>query len=326
MLLVPPAIAALSHAFYVRQKRTADAAATVAQDAWRGLPTGAPPDVQWSWWAANIGVVSDAIMRAQHTNAARGSEYVALASAMQGLEGGPKVDPLAFVSDTDLVMSELDKGMTAYAYRRAAGVPEHYARYSGASRLIRTARTMAQDSGREAVGVGIAASPSLGGYYRFGVGENCERCAVLFGKWYAWDADFDRHPQCDCGAAPAADPVEGVYYDVTRAVEDGMVSGISKARARAILDGADPSQVINSREGMGKAMIYGREVERTTYGTTRRGLAGRRLAADGFQKSGGRYSRATAPRLTPGEIYRLAEDKAHARRLLYKYAYLINPV
>jgi len=68
---------------------------------------------------------------------------------------------------------------------------------------------------------------------------------------------------------------------------------------------------------------YGRQVQATREGTTRRGLYGSRAAK--FEKAAGaRYARAKTPRLMPEEIYRLADgDREHAIRLLKRNGYIV---
>lgn len=64
----------------------------------------------------------------------------------------------------------------------------------------------------------------------------------------------------------------------------------------------------------------------TIEGTTRRGVAGRRMeqAGDSFGGSTStRYRRSSAPRLTPDAIYRQAESREEAQALLRRYGYLV---
>jgi len=94
-----------------------------------------------------------------------------------------------------------------------------------------------------------------------------------------------------------------------------------EAGAKAIAEGADIAQVVNARRGMTSATVYGRTLQTTSEGITRRGLAGKRLGD--FQKvPGQRLSIAKRPRLMPEEIFRIADDRAHAMRLLRLHGYL----
>lgn len=56
------------------------------------------------------------------------------------------------------------------------------------------AATAVQDAGRAAVSAGITARPTLTGYVRMLTAPSCSRCAVLAGRWFKWNAGFQRHP------------------------------------------------------------------------------------------------------------------------------------
>lgn len=118
---------------------------------------------------------------------------------------------------------------------------------------------------------------------------------------------------CDCRHIPASEDVAGdLTTDPRKAIEFGKVTGLSEADTKAIVeDDADPSQVINARQGMYTA--GGRKS--TTSGATRRGLAGQRLGA--------RRGRRVA-RLRPEQIYReVGGDRSEAIRLLRLHGYII---
>ena len=80
---------------------------------------------------------------------------------------------------------------------------------------------------------------------------------------------------------------------------------------------------------MSSAVVYGQKILKTSEGTTRRGLAGQRLKR--FEKTGGlRFSsdsgpraRSSRPRLMPEEIYKQANDRDHAVRLLKFHGYIV---
>jgi hypothetical protein len=98
------------------------------------------------------------------------------------------------------------------------------------------------------------------------------------------------------------------------------------AGARAIGGGADVGQVVNARRGMDTAHVFGRDLQVTSEGTTKRGLYGSRLRRAGgeFAKfPGQRYGRATTPRLMPEEIFRISDDRAEQLRLLRRYGYIV---
>lgn len=125
---------------------------------------------------------------------------------------------------------------------------------------------------------------------------------------------------CDCRHIPATEDVAGdLTTDPRKAIEQGQVTGLSRADTRAIIDDhADVGQVINSRRGMTSAGT-------TLEGTTRRGFAGKRLQAAGDSFTGertGRYRRATQ-RLRPEAIYQQAATREEAQALLRAHGYLI---
>ena len=95
-----------------------------------------------------------------------------------------------------------------------------------------------------------------------------------------------------------------------------------EAGAKAIEAGADVGQVVNARRGMTTATVYRRRLQVTTEGTTRRGLAGNRLK--NFEKvPGARYRVSRSPRLMPEEIFRIADDREHALRLLRLNGFIV---
>jgi hypothetical protein len=135
--------------------------------------------------------------------------------------------------------------------------------------------------------------------------------------------------------------------------EAGLISqedAFTKAGAQAIRDGADINQVVNARRGAnglsapgrltaaeqeilragrGKAYlqrvdVYGRQVYVTHEGTTRRGVAGKKLGAwsDGVKRPGSDYTVAKIPRLMPESIYQIASDREDAIRLLRRFGYI----
>lgn len=141
--------------------------------------------------------------------------------------------------------------------------------------LAMYAHTTVTDAGRLAVTSGTAARPHAAGYYRMLQTPSCARCAILAGKFFRWNAGFQRHPRCDCGHIPVQEADDSLAFDARKAIEAGKVTGLSKADAEAIALGADPAQVVNAKRGMYTA--GGRKF--TTEGTTRTGIAGARILA-----------------------------------------------
>lgn len=176
---------------------------------------------------------------------------------------------------------------------------------TGQAALEMTLRTQVADAGRAADGVAIAARPKVG-YVRMVVGDSCPRCIILAGRWYRYDAGFERHPQCDCTQIPSAENAAGdLATDPQLAFEHGRVKGLSEADTKAIRAGADMAQVVNAHSGM--YVAGARKLTRT--GTTHHAFAGRRLAGN--------------VRLMPEQIYREATSREDAVRLLKLHGYLV---
>lgn len=213
------------------------------------------------------------------------------------------------------------------ALQRGADLPR--AMSSGAVWLDMMVRTQVADAGRAAEGAVIAARTKVGGYTRMLTPPSCSRCAVLAGKWYRWNAGFQRHPRCDCRHIPVAEDRAGAlvthpqrYFDSLSTAEQNRTFG--QAGAQAIRDGADLSKVVNARRGMQTAAVGGRKVLVTTEGTTVRGDFGRRNAAAGTaRRSGQRVRSVTTARLMPEQIYAESHgDRGEAIRLLKQHGYI----
>lgn len=185
------------------------------------------------------------------------------------LEAQAVLNALAFVTPADLV------GEAVASVEEAGG--EDW-------RFDRLVASLVADAGRAAESVAITARPGVG-WVRYLRPPSCSRCAVLAGRFYRWSDGFRRHPGCDCvHLASTEAAAEGLVTDPVELVEQGLVSGLSKADRRAILDGADVSQVVNTRTAM--------------------------------------TASAPASRLRPMSIYDAATDQADAIRLLRLYGYI----
>lgn len=192
--------------------------------------------------------------------------------------------------------------------------------------------TAMQDTGRSTVQTSMQTRPAVRGYVRMLQRPSCARCAILAGRVYRSPEPFPRHQNCDCRVIPAAEDSASWatrprrYFESLSTTEQDRV--FTKAGAQAIRDGADMSQVVNASKGVSVVSAYGVDVLRTLEGTTRRGIAGQRLAEEGFRKhSANRYAYSMTPRLMPEEIYRLADelgwDRAEVLRQLRRFAYIL---
>lgn len=187
-----------------------------------------------------------------------------------------------------------------------------------AEQFDRIVETQLQDVARNASSVAIAARPAVTGYVRMINPGACSRCVILAGKWFRWNQGFKRHPQCGCRHVPARENVAGdlatdprVYFESLSAAEQDKA--FTRSGAEAIRDGADIAKVVNAnRSGMATAQtVHGVEMQVTRESMTARGDA--KQAMDG-----------RGVRLMPESIYKAADDRDDAIRLLRLYGYITD--
>lgn len=263
-------------------------------------------------WLSLLPQLSAALTAVQYAEAAAADAYVAAAMTARAMPAGTPalINASAFAgiaSDGRNLDTLLFQPVITTKTALAAGYPAGRATTSGLAALQMIVGTQVADAGRVADQVAMVARNS-GGYTRMVVGRTCDRCVVLAGRWYRWNASFDRHPKCDCVGIPAAEDTAdnlttdpGKYFRSLSAADQDKVFG--KANAQAIRDGADISQVVNAHS---KGSVYSAGGHTyTRESTTKRGvLPGER-------------------RLMPESIYKLAEgDRARAIELLRRYGYL----
>jgi hypothetical protein len=288
--------------------------------AWAGLDSA---DLSGSW-AASVGpAMVRTLAAAQRLTTAGASQYVS--AAVDAQNGDPAADGTINASAfsgtaadgrslAGLLYTPVLKTKTAIA--AGLSVPEALA--SGAAELSMLVGTEVADAGREAAGAAMTATRSVHGYVRMVSGSACSRCIILAGKHYRWNANFQRHPHCGCTAIPTVENLPGhlttdphAFFDhLSPAQQDAR---FGKADAQAIRDGADINQVVNARRGLYRTQVFGKDVQATTEGMTRRGLAGQRLAGS-----------TKGLRLTVGQIYAdAAGDRDLTISLLRRYGYLV---
>lgn len=301
-------------AHYRRIQRLQTAALLVGRRAWANIDL-ANLSVSWD---RNLALIIPAIARYQEEAAISGAGYAAATLAAQGLYEAPQyfVDPGAFAgtaSDGRTLEGLLFSPATKVKALIGKGMPEAKAMKSGRLSLDTMLRTQIADAGRGAAGVDIATRQNTG-YIRMLNPPSCPRCSILAGKFYRWNAGFNRHPRCDCvhvastRSAIEAGASEGLVHDpyeyfhsMSTREQDKLYTVSS---AQAIRDGADIYQVVNSSRGMKPGGLI------TTEGTSRRG-------AFRASKSGKR-------RLTPEAIYQQAGgDRAQTLKLLESNGYIL---
>lgn len=213
-----------------------------------------------------------------------------------------------------------------------AGRPIIQALVAGRSLLDAIAQTAVADIGRAADSAAMTARRSVTGYIRVVEAGACSRCLILAGNEYQTDRAFLRHPRCKCGM----EPVTRTHRPKPASPEQ-LVAQMSEAQkrktfgesgAKALDAGADLGQLVNARRGMAGASVLGGRAVTTTEGTVRgefRRQEFRRLQQAGAipRSQSIRGFRPATPRLMPEEIYRTADDRAHAVRLLRQHGYIV---
>jgi hypothetical protein len=291
--------------FYRSQQRLAVLTISATRRTWARMG----PDFDRSW--ADVGPRLVVLASGAQLTAARyGAAYVpdVLAETGQPDDLAGIVNPRGFAgtaADGRTLDGLLYGAVTHAKDAVAAGQPPSSALALGGRWLDMVAQGIVADAGRASTSVGIAARPRMG-WVRMVNPPCCSRCAILAGKHFTFNQGFARHPRCDCTHIPSLESNAGDFRTNPDALaREGRITDLRPDEARAIREGADLSQLVNARRGSsGLGGMY------TTTGTTRRGLAGKRL---GGQR-----------RLTPEAIYKRAgDDRAEAVRLLREHAYLL---
>lgn len=320
---------------YQRQQAAYAAAAAIAAiRLWRTID-GKNLDMSWIGVGARMALVTG---EAQVRAAAAAAGYLARLLRLQG--GEP--EPVRLASSAFRGLTGDGRPMQSLLYTPVA-MSKHLmsdgARIADAitqeeAHVAMLVRTQVQDAGRMGLQCGMAAEPEIRGYVRHVTLPACARCIILAGRFYRYSTGFLRHPCCDCTMIPARgddwvdsqDPAELI---ATMRAEHAakLRRSLTEGDLQALDHGADLNQVTNAHRGMATAAGPGRTISVTREGTTIRGFAGHRLAAEGFVKSGGRYRRARTPRLTPAQVFdeagRYGWDRAEVVRQLTRFGYII---
>lgn len=315
------------------QQQRAESAAVTARAARQLWAQTDPAELDRSWAALLPRVV--ALVTAGQLHAARQADpYLSRVLLGEDAAGQVNAERLSGVDGGGRPLGGLLQYPVFVALNRVArGFSLAWSIASGAAFLDLLTRTLIADAGRAADLAGMIARPRVTSYVRAVELPACARCIVLAGREYALSEGFARHPRCQCTLAPhrRGDPVPVMPEDLYAQMSPAQRRrAFGKDAVAALAEGADIAQVVNARRGMSTGTYYGRTVQTTSEGTTRRGLYGRRRStfarADGVQsgQSARPPSRAVSPRLMPAEIYRLAKgDREHAIRLLRKNGYIV---
>ncbi len=304
---------------YQQRRGLVDAAAEVAVQMWRAVDRN---DIYSSWLRLLVELLA-VITGAQRAAAQGADRYVdevlaesritrRLVGDARDDQGQVNVGALAGVaSDGRPLESLLESPAVAALMAISAGHTVDQAMATGQATAEMLARTQVADAGREADNIAITMRESVG-FVRMLNPPSCSRCVILAGRFYRYNAGFERHPNCDCIHIPADEDTsedlrtnpKAYFESLSEAQQDRV---FTNAGAQAIRDGADMNQVVNARRGAaglsrpgrltaeeqrmlrgGRARgrlervdVFGRQVFITNEGMTTRGLAGRRLADAG---------------------------------------------
>ena len=335
------------------QQRLTAAAVLASRKSWSKVD---PDYIDESWMEAAPAMAA-VLTRLQSEAAANGARYIPLSLADQGFEVDPayNVKPRAVAGFAGAGYAPLDVFESAPIVaksRISKGWSVTDAMAAGGAILSGITQTAMADAGRQGQALAIHSRPGVG-YVRMLTPPSCSRCAILAGRSSGRTA-FDRHPRCDCTAVPGLRDWEqgltlntGDYFESLPSAADladqfpdmtikerraaGHTSQedvFTKAGAKAIRDGADPTQIVNARRGMSQIQRPGSvKWLVTAEGNTRRGQAAQAMRRGGIgevrkTRRGGRYQRTVAQRLMPETIYQVARNEEDARRLLKLYGYI----
>lgn len=306
-------------AYNRHQARIANLATTRTAAQWSTID---PTDISGSW-ASGVGpAMVRTLTAAQQVAAAGAPAYTQAALDAQGVayDTQATIDLTAFsgtAADGRTLSGLLYLPVIDAKAAIAGGMNVADALALGSRSLAMLVATETADAGRDALQAQMSATPAVHGYVRMVAGSACSRCIVLAGKWYRTNASFQRHPRCQCTGIPAAENSPDLRTDphaffdhLSREQQDARFGA---ADAEAIRGGADLFQVVNAHRGLTQRELFGRTVQTTTEGVTRRGLAGQVMRTNGVR----------GPRLSVAQIFADAgEDRDLALALLRRYGYL----
>lgn len=260
-------------------------------------------------WARLLPAVTAMVQRGQLHSARSTHTFMRELLGPEAVQGG-KIVPEAFAAQTPdgrdaLKLLAQAAPRSISAQRR--GLRAQAAMARGAAFLDMVVRTVIADTGRQADQAAMVANRHVTGYVRVVELPACSRCIILAGREYGVSTGFLRHPRCDCTMEPVTrknNPTpldaEELFQSMTPAQRRKI---FGEAGTKAIEDGARISTVVNARKSMAQVEMFGEKVQVTYAGT-------------------GSRKKKRPPRLMPEEIYRQAESREHAIRLLYKNGYL----
>lgn len=327
----------------MQRRAVVQTSATVAR-LWAEL-NGSDLDASWS---SGLGMaVSRAVAAGQLVAASTGQAYVDAAVTAQGESSRYEPEAKTVVARQFSGTASDGRDLATLLYEPIirtktllkGGVTLQESMLGGLMSMQRIVDSEIADAGRGAASVAMTANRTVVGYLRQVRAGACARCVLLAGKWYRYNADFQRHRRCQCYGVPATkdrfpnhlNPKS--FFDNLSRVEQDRRFGV--ADSQAIRDGADIYSVVNAHRGVSTIEAYGGRVRRTTEGTSRHGDYYLTARSQAERDTGIRFAHSTAeverglpqfrlraPRLMPAQIYRLTEDRLELIRLLRRYGYL----
>jgi len=332
-------------AYGAAQRRAVLQTTLTVQRLWRQL---AAADLSGSWLQGLGPAMVRAVAAGQLVAASTGQPYIEAMVRADGLHDNylreaSRVDARAFsgaAADGRALDSLLYLPVIRTKTLIGGGLTLQEAMLAGQAQLLSIAASEVADAGRGAAGVAMAANRSVTGYVRTVRSGACARCVILAGRWYRWNADFERHRRCQCYGTPATEARPGRHTSPL-----GFFKGLSRAEqdrrftiggAEAIRNGADIYKVVNAgRRSKVIVDASGKKVATTLEGTSRRGEFFQQKRLETERRTGERFARGRAdveqglpqfqlrtPRLTPGEIFRLSDGRDELIRLLRRFGYL----
>lgn len=342
-----PRLDATVSAHHKRRKRLSAAVVAAIVREWRRIDTR---DLDGSWPAV-LARMLPILSTGQRRAAELADAYVAQTLRAQGATAAPwgSVNPDLFagIASDGRPLETLLYAPVADGKRLLGdGVPMQDMLRREAATVAMIGATQVADAGRLADQTAMAVEPKVRGYIRHVTLPACARCIILAGRFYRWSDGFDRHPNCDCTMTPARgddwveeqDP-QDLIDQMRRYHPERLRKSMTEGDLKALDHGADLNQVVNAHRGVKRVSAYGRTVQATDEGITKRGFAGQRLIAEAGTKAKSTHQRVTKygvttvrvrgaaiPRLTPDEIFKKAAengwDRAEVVRQLRRFGFV----
>lgn len=345
----PPEVVEVTEAYAATRQRLNEAAIAVLS---RAVQTGRGGPEQWR---DAIATVASDLLAIQVAVAELADDYLAAVLEAQGAAASTEaaINAAGFADMADgggsLMRLLVFAPISVQEQALADGLGMQLAQSRMQLVAMSIVTTGMQDTGRSSIQASMFGHRA-DWYVRMLRGTSCARCAILAGRKYRSSQAFRRHKRCDCVHIPMAENREDwstnpvTYFKSLSKSEQDRI--FTKAGAQAIRDTGvrevAMNQIVNVRQGIQAVSAYGRDVQVTTVGTTKRALFGgyeiredgtlrRRADSEYERRRGSRGTRsfrfAQAPRLLPDEIYRLAEefgwDRAEVLRQLRRFAYVL---